>query len=230
MDELNSIYNKYDTIICLDTETTGLNPKTCQIIDLGVIVMKKIDGKIVKVNEINSLIKLLEGNTIPKEIVELTHITEDILKNEGKSYSEVKENFRKILENNERKLIATYNAEFDLSFLRYFLRGCKFNNLAFLDILTIYKDRAPYPTKLLNAVSHYNLDGKVINSHRAMDDTLACFEVLKEMSKEKDDIDKYINLFGYNPKFGEPKEKIKGVLYKPQGFLNDFNKTPLYLK
>jgi DNA polymerase III epsilon subunit-like protein len=230
MDELNSIYNKYDTIICLDTETTGLNPKTCQIIDLGVIVMKRIDGKIVKVNEINSLIKLLEGNTIPKEIVELTHITEDILKNEGKSYSEVKEDFRKILENNERKLIATYNAEFDLSFLRYFLRGCKFQNLDFLDILTIYKDRAPYPTKLLNAVSHYNLDGKVINSHRAMDDTLACFEVLKEMSKEKDDIDKYINLFGYNPKFGEPKEKIKGVLYKPQGFLNDFNKTPLYLK
>ena len=230
MNELNSIFSKYDTIICLDTETTGLSPKTCQIIDLGVIVMKNINGIITKVDEINSLIKLLPGNTLPKEIEELTHITLSMLNEKGETYDEVKEKFKKILENDDKKIIATYNAEFDLSFLRYFLRGCKFQNLDFLDILTIYKDRAPYPTKLLNAVSHYNLDGKVINSHRAMDDTLACFEVLKEMSKEKDDIDRYINLFGYNAKFGYPKEQIKGVTYKPQGFLNDYDKTPLYLK
>lgn len=230
MDILKSIYDNYDTIICLDTETTGLNPKTCQIIDLGVIVMKKINGEIVITNEINSLIKLQPGNKLPKEIIELTHITPEMLDKEGKTFDDVKNEFVSILKNDERKLIATYNAEFDLSFLRYFLRGYKFSNMAFLDIMTVYKDRAPYPTKLNAAVTHYNLDDKVINSHRALDDTYACFEVLKEMSKEKDDIIKYVNLFGYNPKYGTPKEAIRGVIYKPQGFLNEFNNKPLYEK
>jgi DNA polymerase-3 subunit epsilon len=47
------------------------------------------------------------------------------------------------------------------------------------------------------------------------------------MSNEKHDIDKYINLFGYNPKFGAPKDKIKNVTYKPQPYLNEIGK-PLY--
>ena len=212
MNNLKSIYDKYDTIICLDTETTGLNPLEDQIIDLGVIAVERIRDELYIRDEINALIKLKDPlKKLSPDIVNLTHITDEMLDKPGK------------------KLIATYNAQFDLSFLRYFLRGCKFGDIAFLDILTVYKDRAVYPHKLYQAVTHYNLDDKVQNTHRALDDTLACFEVLKSMSEEKDDIDKYINLFGYNPKFGEPKLKIKGVCYKAQPYVDVIEK-PLYEK
>lgn len=228
MNNLKSIYDKYDTIICLDTETTGLNPQTDQIIDLGVIAVEKIRDELFIRDEINALIKLQDKTAkLSPEIVELTHITDEMLQTKGYTFEEIRDQFKEMLNKPGKKLIATYNAQFDLSFLRYFLRGCKFEDLSFLDILTVYKDRALYPHKLYQAVTHYNLDDKVQNTHRALDDTLACFEVLKSMSEEKDDIDKYVNLFGYNPKFGEPKLKIKGITYKPQPYVDKLGK-PLY--
>lgn len=228
MNNLKSIYDKYDTIICLDTETTGLNPQTDQIIDLGVIAVERIRDELFIRDEINALIKLQDKTAkLNPEIVELTHITDEMLQTKGYTFEEIRDQFKEMLDKPGKKLIATYNAQFDLSFLRYFLRGCKFEDLSFLDILTVYKDRALYPHKLYQAVTHYNLDDKVQNTHRALDDTLACFEVLKSMSEEKDDIDKYVNLFGYNPKFGEPKLKIKGITYKPQPYVDKLGK-PLY--
>ena len=159
MKTLNSIFDKYKYIICLDTETTGLDFKNDQIIDLGVIVMEIKNDEISLVGNINSLIKL-ENPTkkLDPKIVELTHITDEMLESDGENIDDVKNNFVKYLNLPDKKLIATYNAHFDLSFLRYFLKGYKFSDLDFLDILTIYKDRAEYPHKLCNAVTKYNLD------------------------------------------------------------------------
>ena len=87
-----------------------------------------------------------------------------------------------------------------------------------LDALTVYKDRRQYPHKLENAIMEYGLSGKVVNSHRAIDDTLATVEVLKAMDDEECDLHKYINIFGYNPKFGVSGKKISSVTYLPQGY------------
>ncbi len=226
MDILNSIFKDYDTIIVLDTETTGLDPKKNQIIDLGVISATKNGNEVIEKEEINSLIKLKNKNEhLSETIVNLTHITDDMLDRDGYTFEEVKSQFNALLSKPGKKLLATYNAEFDLSFLRYFLVGCHFENLDFLDILTVYKDRALFPHKLFQAVTHYKLDDLVQNTHRALDDTWACYEVLKSMSKERDDISEYVNLFGYNPKFKEPKIKIKGVTYKPQPYLKKLGKV-----
>ncbi len=226
---LNEIFDKYKYMIVLDTETTGLNSKYDDIIDLGAILVKKENGEIKIIDTINSLIKT--NKKIPDNIVELTHITNELLEKDGENKLDVINKFVSFLNNDEKKIIATYNANFDLSFLRYFLKGYKFNNLDFLDIMTIYKDRAAYPIKLEVAVTHYNLDDKVKNSHRALDDTYACFEVLKAMSNEKSDIDKYINLFGYNKKYGIPKEQIKNVVYRAQDYLSEYYENfPLYIK
>ncbi len=227
MSILKSIYDKYDTIICLDTETTGLDFKKDQIIDLGVIEVKSVRDELYITDEINSLIKLVDPNQkLPEEIVKLTHITDEILASQGEDIETVRQLFLNILSKPGKKLIATYNAQFDLSFLSYFLRGYKVENCDFLDILTIYKDRALYPHKLFNAIEHYHLEDMVKNSHRALDDTLACFEVLKKMSLDKDDIISYVNLFGYNPKY-IPLRKIKGVTYKPQPYVDEIG-APLY--
>ena len=58
----------------------------------------------------------------------------------------------------------------------------------------------------------------MVNSHRAVDDVIATVEVMKCMEQEKDDLDQYINLFGYIAKFGVDGKPIGTVTYKPQDF------------
>ena len=65
----------------------------------------------------------------------------------------------------------------------------------------------------------------MVNSHRAVDDVLATVAVMEEMEKENDDLQHYINLFGYNPKYGVDGKPIGSVTYKAQ----PYNPTkPLY--
>ena len=75
-----------------------------------------------------------------------------------------------------------------------------------------------YPHKLKNAIETYNLQDKVQNSHRAIDDVLATVAVMEEMEKEDNDLLSYVILFGYNPKYGPPYPAIRSVTYKPQRF------------
>ena len=89
-----------------------------------------------------------------------------------------------------------------------------------MDSLTVFKDRRCYPHKLCNAISAYGLSDKVQNSHRAIDDVLALFEVLKAMDEERDDLTEYINVFGFNPKYGISGRQVRGVRYAPQQFRN----------
>ena len=59
-----------------------------------------------------------------------------------------------------------------------------------------------------------------------MDDVIATVAVMEEMEKERNDIMSYVNLFGYNPKYGIEGKPIGSVTYKPQ----PYNSTkPLYL-
>ncbi|MFU2433285.1 MAG: 3'-5' exonuclease, partial [Clostridiales bacterium] len=44
------------------------------------------------------------------------------------------------------------------------------------------------------------------------------FEVLKAMDDEREDLGSYVNLFGYNPKYGVSGRRIVGVRYEPQSF------------
>ena len=97
----------------------------------------------------------------------------------------------------------------------------------YLDSLTVYKDRREYPHKLANAIAAYNLEGKVQNSHRAIDDVAALFEVCKAMDAERADLLSYVNIFGYNPKYGVSGRRLPGVIYWPQNF-NKYMQSPGY--
>ena len=66
----------------------------------------------------------------------------------------------------------------------------------------------------------------MVNSHRAVDDVLATFAVMGEMEKERADLERYVNLFGYHPKFGVDGKPIGSVTYKPQPYEST---KPLYL-
>lgn len=218
---LDNLFRRYDSIIVLDTETSGLDFKNDKIIELSAVRIINNNYQIVVTHELDEFIKLPEGRSVPENIAKLTGITDDVLLHHGNSSAYVSNKFKELF-CDERILVIAYNAQFDMNFIYYFLAE---NNLAYLlkkinmlDAYTIYKDRHEYPHKLENAIIKYNLEDKVVNSHRAIDDTLALIEVLKEMAKEEDDLHKYINLFGYNPKYGVSGLKISSVTYKPQPY------------
>lgn len=71
---------------------------------------------------------------------------------------------------------------------------------------------------VIDKIEHYGLADKVQNSHRAIDDVLALYEVTKAMSEERDDLTDYIDLLGYNPKYGITGRKLRQITYMPQSY------------
>ena len=229
MSEFQSLFAKYDKLVIFDTETTGLQFARDEIIEFAAVVVEQQDGKAVVTRQYDELVTLTPGNTVPPKIQELTGIsTQDILER-GVAKTRVCRDIAEMFAGNT--LLLAYNAHFDLSFLYYFLLRSGdpmiLKGQDKLDLLTVYKDRRSYPHKLCNAIDAYGLAGKVVNSHRAVDDVLATVEVMKAMEADRDDFLNYVNLFGYHPKFGVDGKPIGSVTYKPQPYDSPI---PLYRK
>ena len=223
-----TLFDKYDRLVLFDTETTGLLFSRDEIIEFAAVVVEQVDGKPAIVQEYDELIALSPGGFVPPKIEQLTGISTQDLREKGLPKTRVAQDIAQMLKGNT--LMLAYNAHFDLSFLYYFLLRhgdpMVLKGKDKLDLLTVYKDRRPYPHKLCNAIEAYGLTGRVVNSHRAVDDVIATVAVMEEMEKENPDLMRYVNLFGYNPKFGVDGKPIGSVTYKPQ----PYNGTaPLYL-
>ena len=214
----DSLFSKYDRLVLFDTETTGLLFARDEIIEFAGVVVERVDGIPKVVQEYDELIALSPGGFVPPKIEQLTGITTQDLREKGLPKVRVARDIAEMIRGNT--LLLAYNAHFDLSFLFYFLLrhgdASVLKGKDKLDLFTVYKDRKPYPHKLCNAIEAYGLTGKVVNSHRAVDDVLATVAVMEEMEKEKDDLMRYVNLFGYNPKYGIDGKPIGSVTYKPQ--------------
>lgn len=213
---IRSLFEKHDAVVFFDTETTGLNPREDQIIELAAIRVEPDGEGLKEAAKMDVYIKLLEGEKIPQRITELTHITDDMLAAEGVDGGEAAEQFISMLAG-DRIIMAAHNAHFDLGFTREMLRGGHFGHLEFLDTLTVYKDRRKFPHKLANAIEAYKIEG-VANTHRAIDDVEALFAVTLAMGAERDDLAEYLNIFGYNPRYRPPTDRVRGVTYAPQEF------------
>lgn len=219
MSNLTNLLKKHKAVILLDTETSGLDPENDQIIELAAIrVEATASGGLRIAQRMDTFIRLPDGQTLPEKIVQLTGITDELLQREGVSQAKAAAQFYDMVKDGP-VVIAAYNAQFDLLFIRELLRGKKFA-ASFLDVLTVYKDRRAYPHKLADAIVAYDLQDKAQNTHRAIDDVLAMFEVMKAMEAERDDLATYINIFGFNPKYGRQGGNIKGVRYYAQAFRN----------
>ena len=220
MGELTGLFQKYDRLVLFDTETTGLLFNRDEIIEFAAVVVEQQNGQPVVVEEYDQLIALSPGGCVPPMIEQLTGITNEDLKEKGIPKAQVCRDIARMFSGNT--LLLAYNAHFDLSFLFYMLLRdgdpTILRGKDKLDLLTVYKDRHSYPHKLCNAIEVYNLSGKVVNSHRAVDDVLATVEVMKCMEQEHNDLMRYVNLFGYNPKYGVDGKPIGSVTYKAQRF------------
>ena len=215
---INALFEQYDRLFLFDTETTGLAFSRDEIIEFAAIVVELRDGIPAVTEEYDELISLTPGNTIPLKIQQLTGITNEDVRTRGIPKEQLCRDVARMVSG--KTLLLAYNAHFDLSFLFYLLLRngdpAILKGKDKLDLLTVYKDRRDFPHKLCNAIESYGLSGKVVNSHRAVDDVLATLEVMKEMDREKADLLHYVNLFGYHPTYGLGSKPIGSVTYKPQ--------------
>ncbi len=217
---LQTLFDRYDRLMLFDTETTGLIYHRDEIIEFSAVVVEQRAGEITVVREYDELIALSPGGCVPPMIQQLTGISNEDLQSRGIPKTQLCRDIADMVAGNT--LLLAYNAHFDLSFLFYLLLRdgdpSVLKGKDKLDLLTVYKDRHSYPHKLCNAIEVYGLADKVVNSHRAVDDVLATVEVMKAMEMEKADLERYVNLFGYNPKYGIEGKPIGSVTYKPQRF------------
>ena len=220
MAQFEKLFAKYDRLVLLDTETTGLQFARDEIIEFAAVAVEQRGGQAQVVAEYDELVALNPGGFVPPKIQELTGISTQDLRERGLPKTRVCRDIAELIQGNT--LLLAYNAHFDLSFLFYLLLRSGdpmiLKGKDKLDLLTVYKDRRPYPHKLCNAIEAYDLSGNVVNSHRAIDDVLATVAVMEAMVEERDDLEHYINLFGYNSKYGIDGKPIGSVTYKPQSY------------
>ena len=179
-----------DTEYCvLDIETTGLSFRTNKITELGAVIYK--NGEIVK--EFEHFVN--PEMPIPEEVVEVTHITDEMVKDAPT----IEEILPKFLEFIGDRVIVAHNADFDVGFIKYYAEqlGYKLEN-TYIDSLRLAKDLFPDYKKYKLGIIAEKLGIKVDVAHRALDDVITLvkvFKVMIEMLKEKgvvivDDIDK----------------------------------------
>lgn len=215
---MERIWEQFDRVVVFDTETTGIEFGKDRMIELGAVSLEARR----EIDCMDLLIRLPEGQALPPFITDLTGITDIQLLAEGVEQSEAVEAFCGLLAGAERPLLVAYNAQFDLNFLYHFLHPYHRVDVLrlprFLDALTVYKDRRDYPHKLCNAIEAYGLQDRVVNSHRAVDDARATVALLEAMAAERDDLDRYLDLFGVHPKYGASGRKISSVTYRTQPY------------
>jgi DNA polymerase III subunit epsilon len=203
----------FNKIVVFDFETTGLYPSNSQIIEIGALLIEKKDGT----EQIKELSLLLNADIVPPIITNITGITKQMLDTHGVP-QEV--GFQQLFDMiDDQTLLIAYNIQFDLSFLLHYIktlhnRSFKFKN-PILDVMAVYKDRHPYPHKLDNVVQTYHIE--VPNTHRALDDVKATYEALVKMGNELDNLEKYVNVLGFNPKYPPRQDSMLSyVRYIPQ--------------
>ena len=202
-------------VIYFDTETTGLNFRYDRIIELAMLTVE--DG-VIKDNY-DEFINI--GVDLPPKITQITGITDEMLITKGVGETTVAEDLKNRL--TPGTLMIAHNCQFDLSFVYNLLKRHYpdeadeiVSNLNWIDTVTVLKDRNEFPHKLIDAVKHYEIEE--VNFHRAIDDTKALYDVTQEMKKERNDLKEYINIFGYDPKWGVSGYRFPFITYKRQYF------------
>ncbi len=182
--------------IVLDIETTGLSFRTEKITEIGAVKVR--NGEIIDTFEcfVNPEVP------IPQRIVEITHITDEMVKN-AETIDIVMPKFLDFIGN--LKLIA-HNADFDVGFLKYNAEnlGLKMDN-EYIDSLKLSRQLFPEFKKHKLRIIAEKLGIKVENAHRALDDVKTLVQVFIKMLEK-------INQ--EEPKKRGKKKEEKKELYK----------------
>ena len=155
-------------IVVFDFETTGLNPDSCELIEIGAV--KLVKGVITET--FSSLMKPSES--IPKEVVEITSITDEMVK-DAPSYELVLADFYKFTRG---CVLSAYNIEFDAKFLSNYSKKIlfKFDNKQ-IDTLELARKKIKGLTNYKLKTVVEALGVSLESAHRALDDAIATAKV-----------------------------------------------------
>lgn len=166
--------------IAFDLETTGLNPTSNEIIEIGALKVR--DGCVAE-----RFIEFIKPTcSISPEITKLTGITNSMVQN-ARSWDSVITDFITFCEDD---ILIGHNIQFDYSFTKCFAVKC---GLSFekqgIDTLKIAKKvHSDLPSKSLgNLCDYYHIENK--SAHRAYHDALATaklYQTLAHYFEEKD--------------------------------------------
>lgn len=157
----------FNDVIVLDLETTGTDPVTSEIIEIGIVKLRNGEKE-----EWSSLVK--PQNSIPSFIANLTGITNDMVK-EAPTIQEL----LPIIRNNiESSIIVAQNRYFDLGFLEKYL-----GPLPNYSIDTIELAKIVEPSFDSYSLANLALELDINNGspHRALADAQTTFAVLSKL-------------------------------------------------
>lgn len=209
----------------IDLETTGGNPNSERIIEIGIVLH---DGKH-KIGEYTTLIN--PEKEISGFISTFTGITNAMVKNAPR-FSDVADTILELLEG---KVIVAHNARFDYNFIRSEFRRL---NISFTkkNICTVQLSRKIFPEYKSHSLGNIckDLGIEVDNRHRAFGDAAATALLLEKLIERdtkniiteflKDDIHKIHLPKNLQPRIIEALPEEVGVFY-----LHDQNGNILYL-
>ena len=160
--------------VIIDIETTGLSVENDEILEIGAI--RIVNGKTVEEYE-----RLIAVKTeIAQNISELTGITQEQVKENGKPINEALPSFMDFVKGSE---VAGYNVNFDHDFL---LAECSRQGIEikFTDVMTIVKSK-------LKGMRSYNLESvakrlgiTTKQQHRALSDCYLLYQVYCKLNEK----------------------------------------------
>ena len=159
-----SITHLPERFFIFDLETTGLDAAKHEIIEIGAIRVNRDSSHH---ETIQALVK--PTKKVPKKIVEITGITQEMLNAEGEAIDEALRGFAAFV--GDLRLVS-FNAEFDMAFLQAATAKCgipPFNNpvsCALKMARRAWPDRRSY--RLFDLAKDGNLDSR--DTHRALAD------------------------------------------------------------
>ena len=172
----NSLNNKY---IAFDVETTGLNPYSDRIVELGAVIFENGQA----ITQFTTLVN--PGCPIPITASQVNHITNEMLigaPTDSQIYPALINYLGDAMQGNT--IICAHNAKFDVDFLSATLERLGFSGyIRYIDTLALsrkYLSLSNY--KQDTVAAHYGFVNS--NSHRAASDALICGRILGELLKE----------------------------------------------
>ena len=174
----NEVHEKLTdaTYVVFDVETTGFSSVYNRIIELSAVKMYK--GNII--DEFEHFIHIDEK--LSPKIIELTHITDELLAQQGEDEKAVIESFMAFADG---CILVAHNSPFDMSFLNATLRRHHLNEarLPVIDTLEMARMALPEMKRhgLKNLSKHFNI--ALDNHHRAIYDAEATAHVYWKLFK-----------------------------------------------
>ncbi len=159
-----------DTFVVIDIETTGLDPSSCEITELGAV--RFVDGKIEETY--SQLLKPI--SPIPAEITRLTGINDSMVE-KAPAIEEVIDPYENFIGNSQ--WIVGHNISFDFGFLKKYLNRKNFKEINNSSMDTAVLARILYPRLSRYSLSFladkFNIRRE--NAHRALNDCLVTGKV-----------------------------------------------------